>query len=231
MYYISKTPLVIFRALSVLSLFTDQCLLDNTTGIQYLNPIISYRNMISVWYRFQLHILLHPVTARNFAERLRLRCYASRQKRGLKCGCKGNGVDNIPHYMNHSVSDYIGRWLTSVNGGLNGIAVNIHLESSAVFTWPFERSSCEIHTTEGTPAHHCTRNAMRQRQLGYNRPFHLWQWGGRRLFHMRARRSCRRHLRPRWRCDRHMLPRAPARVKPAHQAAALKARWRGKYIR
>ncbi|HEA67096.1 MAG TPA: hypothetical protein ENI07_09800 [Desulfobacterales bacterium] len=38
MYHISKTSWVIFRALSAPSLFTEKCLLDNTTGIRYLNP-------------------------------------------------------------------------------------------------------------------------------------------------------------------------------------------------
>ena len=38
MRHISKTPWVIFRALTAPSMFTEKCLLDNTTGIRYLNP-------------------------------------------------------------------------------------------------------------------------------------------------------------------------------------------------
>jgi len=38
MRHISKTPWVIFRALTAPSMFTKKCLLDNTTGIRYLNP-------------------------------------------------------------------------------------------------------------------------------------------------------------------------------------------------
>ena len=56
-------------------------------------------------------------TVRNFAERLRLRCYASGQKRDLIGGCRGVGSRNIYCYMNSSVSDYIRRWLTWVNSG------------------------------------------------------------------------------------------------------------------
>ena len=37
MHHISKTPWVIFRTLSVTSLFTEKFRLDNTTGIRYLN--------------------------------------------------------------------------------------------------------------------------------------------------------------------------------------------------
>jgi len=62
-------------------------------------------------------------TVHNFAERLSLRCYASGRKSGLNCGCKKIGLDNIPHDMYSSVSDYIRRWLTWVNGGLEGIRV------------------------------------------------------------------------------------------------------------
>jgi hypothetical protein len=67
-------------------------------------------------------------TVHNFAERLSLRCYASGQKRGSNCGYKEIGLDNMPHDMFSSVSDYIRRWLTWVNGGLRGISVNISSE-------------------------------------------------------------------------------------------------------
>ena len=73
-------------------------------------------------------------TVRNFAERLRLRCYASGQKSGSDCGCEKVVFDNIPHYAYTSVSDYIRRWLTWVNSGLNGIRVKTNFESIAVFT-------------------------------------------------------------------------------------------------
>jgi len=73
-------------------------------------------------------------TVHNFAERLRLRCYASGQKRGSNCGYKEIGLDNIPHDMFSSVSDYIRRWLSWVNGGLNGITVKTNTESIAAFT-------------------------------------------------------------------------------------------------
>ncbi len=64
-------------------------------------------------------------TVRSFAERLSLRCYASGRKRGSTCGNGADGLETISDHGYSSVSDYIRRWLTWVNGGLNGIRVSI----------------------------------------------------------------------------------------------------------
>lgn len=86
-------------------------------------------------YRFSPDGLsLAEKTVHNFAKRLSLRCYASGQKSGLNGGCKAIGIDNMQHYMYSSVSDYIRRWLTWVNGGLEGIKVNLNFVTITAFT-------------------------------------------------------------------------------------------------
>ncbi len=73
-------------------------------------------------------------TVHNFAERLHLRCYASRQKSGLNGGCRPIVLDDIPQDRYSFVSDYIRRWLTWVNSGLNGIRVIQNRERKPAFT-------------------------------------------------------------------------------------------------
>jgi hypothetical protein len=68
MHQISKTPWVIFRALSVSSLFTEKCLLDNTTGIRYLNSnrLLLDDDCRFFWFHYILGCIRLPHTTLSF---------------------------------------------------------------------------------------------------------------------------------------------------------------------
>jgi len=105
--------------------------------------------------------------------------------------------------MYSSVSDYTRRWLSWVHGGLNGIAVSIHLESSAVFTWQFERSSCEIYTPVSAASNHTAVSPLYKWQHCIRRHWRVHRWGGRRgRIMLNNRPGCTRRLRNRPRRQR-----------------------------